>query len=250
MRSSRWFVYLFLAFILVGPVVEAQTITIPRLSLDFEQSDKPKEIVSAIKIVIAMTLLALAPSLLLAMTSFTRLVIVLSLLRQAIGVHQAPPNQVVVGLAIFLTFFIMQPYLNEINEKALQPYLAEKISQDQALDGAVKPLRTFMLKQTRKKDLAMFLSLSKAPRPQTPDDISLVSLVPAFIISELKSAFQMGFMIYIPFLVIDMVVATILMAMGMMVLPPILISLPFKLMLFVMVDGWSLMMHSVMKSFN
>lgn len=247
-RTCRLF--LLSAGVLVASSALAQGIGIPNLKIDVGSTGKPDEIVSIIKIVLMLTVLALAPSLMIMMTSFTRLVIVLSLMRQAIGVQQAPPNQVVVGLALFLTFFIMQPYIAEINTVAIQPYMSNKIEQEVAFAKAIDPIKKFMLKQTRKKDLSLFLKMSKGEKPKTTMDVSMFTLMPAFIISELKSAFQMGFMIYIPFLVIDMVVATILMAMGMMVLPPAMISLPFKLMLFVMVDGWNLIMDSLMRSFH
>ncbi|MCH8312648.1 MAG: flagellar type III secretion system pore protein FliP, partial [Nitrospinae bacterium] len=180
----------------------------------------------------------------------SRIIIVLSFLRQAMGTQQTPPTQVLVGLGLFLTFFVMSPVWSEINERALQPYLAEEISQMDALKQAEIPLKRFMVKQTREKDLSLFVNLADGVRPETPEAVSMRTLIPAFIISELKTAFQIGFMIYIPFLILDMVVASILLSMGMMMLPPVLISLPFKLMLFVMVDGWYLTVGSLMKSFN
>jgi len=184
------------------------------------------------------------------MTSFTRLIVVFSLLRQALGVQQAPPNQVLVGLALFLTFFIMSPALTNINETALKPYMQGTISQEAAFTGAIKPLRDFMLKNTREKDMELFLRLSKAETPKTKEEIPTLALIPAFVTSELKTAFQIGFLIYLPFLVIDMVVASVLMSMGMMMLPPVMVSMPFKLMLFVLVDGWYLLVGSLVQSFG
>jgi flagellar biosynthesis protein FliP len=184
------------------------------------------------------------------LTSFTRTVIVLSLIRNAIGVPQLPPNQVLIGLSLFLTFFVMAPTWNQINATAIQPYMAGQLRQSEAFDLAVNPVRDFMLKQTREKDLALFINLAKVERPRVADDIPTYVIVPAFVISELKTAFQMGFLIFVPFLVIDIVVSSALMSMGMLMLPPVLISLPFKLLLFVMVDGWHLIARSLVQSFN
>ena len=197
-----------------------------------------------------MTILSLAPAILIMTTSFIRIIVVLSFLRSALATQQMPPNQVIVGLALFLTFFVMSPYLQQANEKGLQPYLNGTITQERAIDETVKPIREFMFKQTRESDLALFVNLSQAPQPDTPEDVSTLTLVPAFVISELKTAFQIGFMIYIPFIVIDMIVASTLMSMGMMMLPPVMISLPFKILLFVMVDGWHLIIRSLIVSFK
>jgi flagellar biosynthetic protein FliP len=196
-----------------------------------------------------MTVLSLAPAMLIMLTSFTRIAIVLSLLRQALGTPQTPPTQVVLGIALFLTFFIMAPVWTTVNQNALQPYMAEKIDQKSALAAAAEPFKAFMLKQTREKDLALMVKVSDTPRPETRDKISIGVLIPAFIISELKTAFQIGFMLYVPFIVIDMVVASVLLSMGMMMLPPVMISLPFKLMLFVLADGWHLIVRSLVQSF-
>jgi flagellar biosynthetic protein FliP len=202
-----------------------------------------------IKLLITMTLLAVAPAIILSMTSFTRLIIIFSLMRQAVGVQQAPPNQILIGLALFLTWFIMGPTFTQVNDHALQPYFDGELTEGEALEAGMIPMRKFMLKNTRKKDLALFLRLSATARPKTRADVPTRALVPAFIISELKTAFQIGFLIYIPFLIIDLVVATVLLAMGMMVLPPVVISLPFKLLLFVFIDGWNLLVGSVVQSF-
>jgi flagellar biosynthetic protein FliP len=184
------------------------------------------------------------------MTGFTRIIIVLSLLRQALGTQQMPPNQLLVGLALFLTLFVMSPFLKDINTNALMPYLDGKINQELALENTLGPLRQFMFTQTRDADLALFVKLAKVERPKTRADVPTYVLAPAFIISELKTAFQIGFIIYLPFLVIDMVAASVLMAMGMMMLPPVVISLPFKIMLFVLIDGWTLLVGSMVKSFG
>jgi len=206
--------------------------------------------VGVLRILGILTVLTMAPAILLTMTSFTRIVIVFSFLRQALGTQQSPPNQVMVALALFLTVFIMQPVWGKVHTEAIQPYVAGTIDQDVAMERALTPIRRFMFEHVRQKDLELFISVSDGDRPQTRRDVSNFQLIPAFVLSELKTAFQMGFMIYVPFLVLDMVVASILMAMGMMMLPPILISLPFKVMLFVLVDGWNLLVGSLIKSFG
>lgn len=203
----------------------------------------------SLQMLLFMTALTFIPAMLLMMTSFTRIVIVLSLLRQALGTQSSPPNQVIIGLSLFLTLFVMGPTLDQVYANAWQPFSADKISMTQALDAASTPMKAFMLRQTREKDLAFFIEISQSPKPATRNDVSMKTLIPAYIISELKTAFQIGFMVFIPFLIIDLVVATILMAMGMMMVSPALISLPFKLMLFVLVDGWTLLMGSLVQSF-
>jgi flagellar biosynthetic protein FliP len=203
-----------------------------------------------LQILLLLTLLTFIPALLIAMTSFVRIIVVLSLLRQALGVQQIPPNQVLIGLALFLTFFIMHPVGERIYTQVVQPYMAQEVTAQDALKQAVVPLRTFMLSQVQEKDLRLFVQIGRQPRPQTPDDIPLSSLLPAFVISELKTAFQIGFLLYMPFLVLDLVVSSILLSMGMLMLPPVLISLPFKLMLFVLVDGWHLVVGSLVRSFQ
>jgi len=213
-------------------------------------AESPEMVSSALQILFLLTVLTLAPSILIMMTSFTRILIVLSFLRQAMGTQQTPPTQVLIGLTLFLTMFLMSPVWTEVNNNALQPFLEEEINQEQALERAQSPVKEFMLRQVREKDLALFINLSGEEPPALVQDIKLQIVVPAFIISELKTAFQIGFLIYIPFLILDMVVASILLSMGMMMLPPVLISLPFKLMLFVMVDGWHLIAGSLVKSFG
>ncbi|MFC1490711.1 flagellar type III secretion system pore protein FliP [Candidatus Latescibacterota bacterium] len=223
---------------------------LPSVSIDVGQSDNPENLSNIVQIVILLTLLSLAPAILILVTSFTRIIIVLSLLRHALSTQQIPPNQVLVGLALFLTFFIMYPVFVEVNDTAIQPYMAEEIDQSVALENAVVPIRTFMLKHVRQKDLALFLNVAGQPRPANQAEVSTRVLIPAFVISELRIAFQMGFMLFIPFLIIDMVVASILMSMGMMMLPPIMVSLPFKILLFVLVDGWNILIQSLVASFQ
>ena len=225
-------------------------LTLPSLSLSFPTSQKPGDMVAVLRIVLLLTVLSLAPAILIMMTSFTRIVVVLSFLRQALGTQQMPPNQIIVGLALFLSMFIMAPTWKQISTQAVEPYMAEKIDQKVAYERAEAPIREFMFAQTREKDLELFLSLSKEAKPKTREDVPTYVLVPSFIISELKTAFQIGFMLYLPFLVLDMIVASVLMAMGMMMLPPVVISLPFKLLLFVLVDGWELIVGSLVKSFG
>lgn len=225
-------------------------ITLPSLSLSFGNSQKPQDIVSVLRIIMMMTVLSLAPAILIMMTSFTRIVVVLSFVRQALGTQQMPPNQLIVGLALFLSFFVMAPTFKAVSSNAIEPYLNEKIDQKMAYERAEGPLRDFMFAQTREKDLELFLSLSKEAKPKNRSEVPSYVLVPAFVISELKTAFQIGFMLYLPFLVLDMVVSSVLMAMGMMMLPPAVISLPFKLLLFVLVDGWQLVVGSLIKSFG
>ncbi len=238
-----------LAMFAFSDIVNAQT-KLPSLSVNLGETDDPSSVVPAIKIVALLTVLTIAPAILLMTTSFSRILIVLSFVRQALGTQQMPPNQVIVGLSLFLTLFTMGPVWDQINTRALTPYLAKEIPQDTALLEVARPMRKFMLAQTRETDLGMFFSIAKLPKPQTPNDVPMTVLMPAFMISELKTAFQIGFVIYIPFLIIDMVVSAVLMAMGMVMLPPTVISLPFKLVLFVLVDGWSLIVGSVVKSFH
>ncbi len=219
------------------------------INIRLDKMQAPQEISVVLQIFMLLTVLSIAPAILVMLTSFTRIAIVLSLMRQALGTNQMPPNQIIIGLSLFLTFFIMMPVWDTINEQALQPYLSKKVDQETALKQAIQPLQKFMLRQTREKDLALLLNISRTPRPQNSDDVPFTVLIPSFIISELKTAFQMGFMLYIPFLVIDMVVASVLLSMGMMMLPPIMVSLPFKLMVFVLADGWHLIVGSLVKSF-
>ena len=234
-------------FVFVRSVV-AQNL--PGLSIEVGDADTPQEMAVTIQIILLITLLTLAPAILILVTSFTRIIIVLSLLRHALSTQQIPPNQVLIGLSLFLTFFIMSPVFTEINNQSIQPYMREEISQREAFDRAVIPLRVFMLKQTRSKDLALFLRVSDSPQPANESDIPTRVVIPSFMISELQTAFEMGFMLFIPFLIIDMVVASVLMSMGMLMLPPIMVSLPFKILLFVLVDGWHLLVQSLVLSFR
>jgi len=241
------FVLLIISF-LIGGVASAQTL--PKITIGVDRAKSPKDVAVTIEILFLLTILSLAPAILILMTSFTRIIVILHFLRQALGLQQMPPNQLLIGLALFLTVFIMSPVFKQINDEALQPYIEEKIPYDVALKRGVEPLRTFMLKQTREKDLALLVSLAKLKKPQNASEVPTRVLIPAFVISELRIAFQIGFLIYIPFLVIDIIVASVLMSMGMLMLPPFMISLPFKILLFVLVDGWYLMVSSVVSSFR
>ena len=227
----------------------AQALTVPSISIGVAETDSPSKVAAAMEIILLLTVLSIAPAILLMTTSFTRLIVVFGFLRQAIGTQQMPPNQVLLGLALFLTFFIMQPAWHQANVNGIQPYLNEEIGLNEAMDRVVEPLRQFMFRQTREKDLALFAGMARISDPKDKDDIPTLVLVPAFVISELKTAFQISFILYLPFLIIDMVVSSVLLSMGMMMLPPILISLPFKLLLFVLVDGWNLLVGSLVKSF-
>ena len=246
----RWLLMLLLAALglLLSGCQDAQGASLARISVEASGDGQP--VSTGVQLLVLLTLLSLAPSAMIMVTSFTRIVIVLSFLRSAIGVPNLPPNQVVLGLSIFLSVFVMAPVWQGVNSDALQPLLRKEIAQDEALNRVQKPLRTFMLRQVRERDLALMVSLAKAPRPRTVDDVPTHVLIPAFIISELKTAFQMGFVIFIPFLIIDMVVSSSLMSMGMMMLPPVMISLPLKLLLFVLVDGWNLVVGMLLQSFG
>lgn len=217
--------------------------------IDMFSSSDPSSVSTSVKLLLLLTVLSLAPSILILMTSFTRIIIVLSFVRTSLATQQMPPNQVLIGLALFLTFFIMAPTFSEVYQDSLQPLFNEEITLDESYDRASKPVKEFMAKHTRQKDLALFMNYRKQEKPESIEAIPLTTLVPAFAISELKTAFQMGFMIFIPFLIIDMAVASVLMSMGMMMLPPVMISLPFKILLFVLVDGWYLITHSILDGF-
>lgn len=249
-RSLRKvFVLIIFIFIIIGNVYAEPTFPIPNIDFNIKAAESPKEVALSLQILFILTILSLAPSLLIMVTSFTRIIIVLSFTRSAIGTQQMPPNQVLIGLALFLTFFIMSPVITQINETAIKPYTEEKINQEEAMKNAIEPVRNFMLKYTREKDLALFLKLGQLDNLVNLEDVPTKALIPSFIISELKTAFQIGFFLYIPFLIIDMVVASTLMSMGMMMLPPVMISMPFKILLFVMVDGWNLIIRSLLLGF-
>lgn len=229
----------------------AQDPTLPSLSLQLSAGEASPEKVSVLlEILFLLTVLSLAPAIVLTVTSFTRIIVVFSFLRHALGTQQMPPNQVLIALAIFMTVAIMAPIGKQINDEALQPYLREEIGYKEALSRAEQPLRQFLFKHTREKDLAVFLAISGLEKPKTKEDVPTLLLLPAYLISELKTGFQIGFLIYIPFLILDMVIASILLSMGMMMLPPVMISLPFKILLFVMVDGWNLLVTSLVNSFS
>ncbi|MDP8221956.1 MAG: flagellar type III secretion system pore protein FliP [Candidatus Lernaella stagnicola] len=221
----------------------------PQITIGVGQANSPDQISTALKIMLLLTVLALVPSFLVMLTSFTRIVVVLSFMRQALGTHQTPTNQIVLGLALFLTVFIMFPVWTQINQNALKPYMDQQIGYEEAIENAMEPLRVFMFKHTREKDLGLFLKISNQPKPRTITDVPTIALVPAFVVSELKTAFTIGFLIWLPFLIVDMVIASVLMSMGMLMLPPIMISLPFKLLVFVLADGWYLLIGSLVNSF-
>ena len=241
---------LFVLFLALPALAQqAQSLPIPRITFGVDQAQSPEDVAFSIQLLLLFTVFALAPTILVMMTPFTRIVIVLSFMRQALGTQQAPPNQVLVGMALFMTLFISMPSFQEANEQALQPFINKEITQEQAFERGLKPFREFMLKQVNQTDLELYLSMSKSARPKTPEDVPTHVLIPAFITSELKTAFIIGFLVYIPFLIIDMVVASTLMSMGMMMLPPTVISLPFKLVLFVLIDGWNILSQALVGSF-
>ncbi|MDI9512450.1 MAG: flagellar type III secretion system pore protein FliP [Caldicoprobacterales bacterium] len=240
-----------IAFILVMLVLTGiQTAqAAPYIDIEIGQSEEPESFVDSINILILLTLLTLVPSFMVMVTSFTRIIVVLSFLRNALATQQTPPNQVLIGLAIFITIFIMAPVYGQVMDQAVDPYMAGELTQEEAMEIGSQPIKEFMLKQTREKDLALFVSMSPDDLPEDRMDVKLTALIPAFIISELKTAFIIGFLLYIPFIVIDLVVASILMSMGMFMLPPATISLPFKLLLFILVDGWHLLVKSLVEGF-
>jgi flagellar biosynthetic protein FliP len=238
-------------FVLASPIVG--TVfgqVLPKVTLSLADGNKPADVAVALQVLFLITVLALAPSILIMGTSFVRIIIVLSFLRRALGTQTMPPDQIMVGLALFMTFFIMMPTFSKINETALQPYLAQKVEFREAMQEGGKPLREFMLRQVSEKDVALFVRMSKMAPPRNVDDLPYTVIIPAFITSELKTGFIIGFILFIPFLVIDMVVASVLLSMGMMMLPPVMISMPFKIILFVLVDGWHLIVRQLVTSFN
>lgn len=249
---KRWVLALILilivSFSLLGDATAAPLI--PKVNIDVSTSDKPEDLAVTLQVLALLTILSLAPAIVIMTTAFIRVVVVLGFLRNALSTQNVPPNQVIIALSLFMTFYIMTPYWQTANQNGIQPFLAGQISAEEALQNTVNPLREFMFKQTRESDLALFVNLANTERPDSEEDVSTFTLIPAFVISELKTAFQIGFMIYIPFIVIDMIVASTLMSMGMMMLPPVMISLPFKILLFVMVDGWHLLIKSLIVSFK
>ncbi len=244
--------YIILFFVVVSGCLHAEetTIPFPRISVGVESAESREDVAMTLQILFLMTILSLAPAILILTTSFTRMIIVFHFLRQAMGTPQMPPAQVVIGLALFLTFFVMTPTWKEVNTIALQPYLNDEITFQDAVESGVEPLRDFMFKHVREEDLALFVSIDSEVKPDNRDDISTYALISAFALSELRIGFQIGFILFIPFLIIDMVIASVLMSMGMMMMPPIIISLPFKILLFIMVDGWHLIVGSLITSFG
>lgn len=241
-----------LLVLMTGIALHAQQApaNLPTVTVDFGKTPQGPALSATLQAVLLLTVLTLAPTILMTMTCFIRIIIVLGFMRQGLGTAQTPSNQVLISLALVLSFFIMAPVGREINQTVLQPLNRNELTVDQAMDKAAAPLKVFMLKHTRKKDIALFLSIAKAPTPQTKADLPMEVLMPAFLISELKTAFEIGFMIFLPFLIVDMVVASILLSMGMMMLPPVVISLPFKILLFVLVDGWYLVVGSLVRGFS
>ena len=245
----RWLPFLLAGLVLaLAAPLDAQVL--PKVTIGIDQAKTPQEASVTLQIVFLMTILSIAPGIMMLMTPFTRIAVVLGFLKRALGAQTVPPNQVVMGLALLLTWFVMQPQITEINDRALQPYLAQEIGYKEALEKAMKPMRSFMLRQCGENELAVMVRVSKTPRPATVDDIPNAVLIPAFVMSEMKTAFIIGFLIYLPFLVIDMVVASVLMSLGMMMLPPVMVSLPLKLILFVLVDGWTLVTQGLVSSFR
>lgn len=239
-------IFAFTESVYAQQTIPKNSFPIPKLSLSVDQSKNGKDFELTVQILMIMTVLTLAPSILIMMTCFTRIIIVFHFLRQALGTTTQPPNQLLTGLALFLTFFVMQPVLNEANNKGIQPYMREEITQEQAVDNIVKPFREFMLKHTKQEDLGLFIKLSGAGKPNDINDVPTMTIIPAYALSEIKIAFQIGFLLYVPFLVLDMVIASILMSLGMFLLPPQLISLPVKVLLFILVDGWYLIIESLL----
>ncbi|NCO01938.1 MAG: flagellar type III secretion system pore protein FliP [Epsilonproteobacteria bacterium] len=226
----------------------AEAVTIPTMNFSLSAPDSPEQLVSSLNVLVVLTLLFLAPSMVLVMTTFTRFVIVFGFLRQALGTQQVPPTQILVMLAMILTFYVMEPVGTKSYENGIKPYIEKKIGYEEAFDKTVLPFKNFMIRNTREKDLALFVRIRKMENPQTVADVPLSVIIPAFVISELKTAFEIGFLLFLPFLVIDMVVASILMSMGMMMLPPVMISLPFKILIFVLIDGWNLIIGNLIAS--
>ncbi len=240
----------FLLLVALCGVALAAEVTIPTVDLRLSAPQSPRQLVTVLNVVVVLTILALAPTIVFVMTSFLRLVVVFSFLRQAMGTTTMPPNTILVTFALILTFFIMEPTATKAFNDGVKPYIAEKIGYEQAFERSARPFKDFMLQNTREKDLALFYRIRDLPNPKTIDDVPLTMIVPAFMISELKTAFEIGFLIYLPFLVIDMVVSSVLMSMGMMMLPPVMISLPFKLLIFVLVDGWNLLVQKLVESYH
>ncbi|NPA60102.1 MAG: flagellar type III secretion system pore protein FliP [Epsilonproteobacteria bacterium] len=236
---------LFVLFLAFFSILDAETITIPTMNFELSAPDTPEQLVSSLNVLVGLTLLFLAPSMVLVMTTFTRFVIVFGFLRQAMGTQQVPPTQLLVMLAMILTFFVMEPVGQKAYDNGIKPYVEKKIGYEEAFDKTALPFKNFMIRNTREKDLALFFRIRKMQNPQSVADVPLSVIIPSFVISELKTAFEIGFLLFLPFLVIDMVVASILMSMGMMMLPPVMISLPFKILVFILIDGWNLLIGNL-----
>ncbi len=237
-------------FLILGVLVYAAAPQIPTINLSLSAPNSPKELVNTLNVMLLLTVLVLAPSIVLVTTSFVRILVVFGFLRQALGTPQSPPTTLLVSLALVLTFFIMQPYAKKAYDNGIKPYMQEKIGYEEAIQKSIKPFKMFMIKNTREKDLALFFRIRHLPNPKTINDVPLTVLVPAFMVSELKTAFEIGFLLFLPFLIIDMVVSSILMSLGMMMLPPVMISLPFKILIFILVDGWDLVVMGLVQSFK
>jgi flagellar biosynthesis protein FliP len=253
MNKKFFCIAVFLCVLLPGIVMAQDAgfrMPIPKIAFNIDEARSTKDVALSLQILFLLTILTLAPSIMIMMTAFTRVVIVLDFVKRALSLQQMPPNQVIVGLSIFLTIFIMSPTFTKINDTALQPYLKGAMSNEKFFQKGMEPLREFMFKQTREKDIALFIKLAKIEKPKTRADVPSSCLIPAFMISEMKRAFEIGVYIFIPFIVIDMIVASALMAMGMIMLPPVMISLPFKIILFVLVDGWNLLIYELVRSFR
>ena len=255
LRIKRFYLCIKLLLLGLGSVFSCPSLcsaqpVFPSIQIGVGPAENPQQVASSIQILALITIISLAPSILMMTTAFIRIVVVLSFTRNAMALQQSPPNQVLIGLALFITFFVMAPTWSEVQTQALTPFLEGVITPEEAFDRATGPVKEFMYKQTRPKDLRLFLKHGRIDRPQSLEDIPLHTLIPAFIISELRTAFMMGFLLYVPFLVIDMIVASTLMSMGMLMLPPVMISMPFKILLFVMVDGWNLVINSVLAGFR
>lgn len=240
--------FILLFFTLSTLLFSAESVAIPTINFELSAPDTPQQLVSSLNVLVILTLLVLAPSMVLVMTTFTRFVIVFGFLRQALGTQQVPPTQLLVMLAMILTFFVMEPIGTQAYESGIKPYIEEKIGYEEAFTKTTLPFKNFMIRNTREKDLALFFRIRKMENPKSVADVPLSVVIPAFVISELKTAFEIGFLLFLPFLVIDMVVASILMSMGMMMLPPVMISLPFKILIFVLIDGWNLLIGNLISS--
>lgn len=248
---KRWKLILIISLLFLAVEISAQqnTVPLPKIGIDIGTADSPEDVSVTLQLLLLLTVLSLAPSILIMTTSYLRIIIVFQFLKNAMGTMQMPPNQLLAGIALFLTFFVMGPTWNKVNTDALQPYLEGQISMEEAYDKGITPLREFMFKHTRTEDMELFMSFMEVDKPQTREDLPTYVLIPAFVLSELRAGFIIGFFLFIPFLMIDMIVSSILMSMGMMMLPPMMVSLPFKILLFVLVDGWNLIVGSIVRSF-